>query len=645
MAWDLSVLRRTLPEIEASALRSARMAEGFRTQQEALSKGQVETDLAMRKLHEELQQSRDEASSLRIRNADLQREIAALRRASAVEISDVEPKTPLTRNAAPGHRTPLSPLLQGLKEDPDASRGSAYWRRARMCLKIASIADYWQTQSLKTGGPHMGTPIPGNQSYMAGGASGTPLPPGSAAGAGGATGGEGLPPRLAALTRKVDSAIGEGVACALLKMALDEASIDDSASGLPAAAAKARKTYSDAEKAEATAKAASAAAAKAVAEAEKAAKAPVPAAERAQWQSTVKSLQSGAATSASYAEAVARAPGWVAAIIKSVNVVIDQNMPPLTAHLHTILKDGIAAAVRSLQARATSGGPPADEAAASEKARGVMNTLGAAVDNVRQQFVVGLRSSVPPATAQQLGKPLMDTMCELAVTERCERLRTLSTADEITSRVWEEVAIVQDFVTNVAKSGPQPWLQELLHQTTRVTLPETLAAYIETHISNHLDPYIDGEITSPEEERGTSPMFKLLCEAYERDYGRELPAPAEVVLALYVRHGICKANATQCFTDLVMGQGRLPIPGEAQDRHCEALGRALEAAIHKDFGAVHSRIQGVPISASLIESLAKEHSNKLFVDHQKNAERLAEANRLGELGRKEEMKRIFGIDI
>ena len=51
---------------------------------------------------------------------------------------------------------------------------------------------------------------------------------------------------------------------------------------------------------------------------------------------------------------------------------------------------------------------------------------------------------------------LYDTMCELAVTERCERLRTLSTADEITSRVWEEVAIVQDFVTNVAKSGPQP---------------------------------------------------------------------------------------------------------------------------------------------------------------------------------------------
>ena len=53
----------------------------------------------------------------------------------------------------------------------------------------------------------------------------------------------------------------------------------------------------------------------------------------------------------------------------------------------------------------------------------------------------------------------------------------------------------------------------------------------------------------------------------------------------------------------------------------------------------------MPISAQLIEELAKQHSDRLFLDHQKNAERLAEANRLGEIGRKEEMKRIFGIEI
>ena len=46
-----------------------------------------------------------------------------------------------------------------------------------------------------------------------------------------------------------------------------------------------------------------------------------------------------------------------------------------------------------------------------------------------------------------------------------------------------------------------------------------------------------------------------------------------------------------------------------------------------------------------MEELAKSHGERLFVDHQKAAERLAEANRVGEIGRKEEMKRIFGIEI
>ena len=150
---------------------------------------------------------------------------------------------------------------------------------------------------------------------------------------------------------------------------------------------------------------------------------------------------------------------------------------------------------------------------------------------------------------------------------------------------------------------------------------------------------------SKAEERGTSPMYAKLLEAYKRDHGRELPAPAEVVLALYLRHGICKSNAYQCFTDLVMGQGRLPIMGEPQTRHCKALGVALAAAVEKDFGKPHTKIQGVAVSPAMIEEVAKTHSDRLFFDHQKAAERLAEANRVGEVGRKAEMKRIFGIEI
>lgn len=88
---------------------------------------------------------------------------------------------------------------------------------------------------------------------------------------------------------------------------------------------------------------------------------------------------------------------------------------------------------------------------------------------------------------------------------------------------------------------------------------------------------------------------------------------------------------------------------------------------------------GLPIDAGLIETLAREHSTKLFVSHHELSEQvntstrhslaiedrsgsqrafaftcegtpaarsqLTEANRAGEIGRKEEVKRIFGLDI
>jgi len=336
---------------------------------------------------------------------------------------------------------------------------------------------------------------------------------------------------------------------------------------------------------------------------------------------------------------------WVGPIAQSTAVVVDTNMPPLVAHLRTIVRDGVAASVRNLQARTHSGGPPPDEKAAEDKAKGVTGTLSAAVDNVQQQFNVGLRSSVPPATATKLGKSLLGKMCETAVASRCDTLRGIASLDELKARIWEEVAIVQDFVSGVSKQGPQPWLLALLLQTDKVALPEALEDYICVHISRHLDPYIDGDVTCEGDERGGSPMLEKLQAAYEAAYGREIPAPPELILALYIRHAVSKANATQCFTDLVMGQGRLPCPGEPQRVHCAALGTALEKAVIKDFGAEHSKIQGVPMGAALIEDISKEHSSKLFFDHQQNSERLAEANKLGEIGRKEEMKRIFGIEV
>ena len=113
----------------------------------------------------------------------------------------------------------------------------------------------------------------------------------------------------------------------------------------------------------------------------------------------------------------------------------------------------------------------------------------------------------------------------------------------------------------------------------------------------------------------------------------------------YVVHAIARSNTTHCFGELLMGQGRLPVPPYEQDAHFAALGKALNIAVLRDFGPENCTIQGVPVSVALVEQMAREHSRLLFLQQQIFSNHLAEANRLGEVGRKDEMKRIFNIDI
>ena len=75
------------------------------------------------------------------------------------------------------------------------------------------------------------------------------------------------------------------------------------------------------------------------------------------------------------------------------------------------------------------------------------------------------------------------------------------------------------------------------------------------------------------------------------------------------------------------------------------LGKALNVAVLRDFGPEHCTIQGLPVGAPLVEQMAREHSRLLFMQQQLMGNFLAEANQLGEAGRKEEMKRIFNIDM
>ena len=353
-------------------------------------------------------------------------------------------------------------------------------------------------------------------------------------------------------------------------------------------------------------------------------------------------------------------------------------MPPLTEHLRTILHDNCASAVRSLQAR---GADAASEEAAKAKAAQVISALTAAVDNVQRQFVGGLRSALSPSVAAQAGAAVVAKMCEEAVKARCAPLLALASVDDVALRIYHSVSVMHTFSAEVTKSGAAGWLASLLCGRVTLDLPPDLHTFVTTAIARHLDKYIDGEVLSPADEAPEArdtPLLGRMQAEYSAKMGHDLPVsrpprrltpfppaahraaaalttpfppplvaqvPPELVLAVYTTHAIARSNTTHLFGELSMGQGRLPVSEGEQERHIAALARALAVAVARDFGAGRASIEGVDIDAPLIDDLARKHRALLYAQQRGLSRVLAEANRQGEVGRKEEMKRIFGVEI
>ena len=324
--------------------------------------------------------------------------------------------------------TPPSALLAGIDEESatgqQRSRGAAYWRRAQLAFRVASIADYWQAQA-KASNPRFEPPVPGTpwpgtkmqnhkmQSFRAArDGSLEPQTPGTPQGGG--TSQEGTAPQeartphgdspagkaaaaesaLAALLsvakRKLDDAVQMAVASALLGLDLAEGprptqprqeeaaqrAAQQAAEGLdlplePSAA----KGLSGLNPEEATAA-------------------------LRRWGQETAALRMGACTGAALRQAAQQGRAAATAVAAAAGVVIEKNMPPLEEHLRTIQHDGCAAAVRALRAaKATR------REACAPKATAVIASLDAAVDNVVQQFTSGLRASVPASVTAQAGPP------------------------------------------------------------------------------------------------------------------------------------------------------------------------------------------------------------------------------------------------
>jgi len=177
-------------------------------------------------------------------------------------------------------------------------------------------------------------------------------------------------------------------------------------------------------------------------------------------------------------------------------------------------------------------------------------------------------------------------------------------------------------------------------------LPAEQADFIHTLAARHLDPYLDGVRAAPQAGE------RLFLPAVRSDYaathgGAPLPAPDEAVLALYVRHAIGKANSIHCFGELLMGEGRPPVLQPELDAHLRSLAKALAEAIGRDFGTGAGReyrLGGVALDQALLEEAARRHAAELYATQHRLGESLAKANEAGEVGRRAELRRIFGFE-
>jgi hypothetical protein len=191
-----------------------------------------------------------------------------------------------------------------------------------MCLRIASIADYWQVQSRDGpgAGARMGTPQPGHRKPPIApppppsGLQASPAPPPPVASGEEDLGN--LGPRLQALARKVDHAVTEAVACTLLKI-----SLQDGKDPLPMTGNEEpplRRTPS-----QCAALAAVAATEAAAAEVSHVSDEVVPPSERALWTRKLAALKASASSGAAFQEAMVHSPAWVEAVRASVEEGLD----------------------------------------------------------------------------------------------------------------------------------------------------------------------------------------------------------------------------------------------------------------------------------------------------------------------------------
>jgi len=146
-------------------------------------------------------------------------------------------------------------------------------------------------------------------------------------------------------------------------------------------------------------------------------------------------------------------------------------------------------------------------------------------------------------------------------------------------------------VTRVASSiskDPVGYLLGLVLGSAELPLAPLVRAFLASATAKYLDPFIDGEVAAAEYHQRSDGLFMArLRQAWANDplcVGACPDIPVECALGQYVAHAICKMNANFGFSAHTPGLGRQPVSDAETGRYFEQLGKAVTAAIQRDFG-------------------------------------------------------------
>ena len=211
-----------------------------------------------------------------------------------------------------------------------------------------------------------------------------------------------------------------------------------------------------------------------------------------------------------------------------------------------------------------------------------------------------------------------------------------------------DVVLAAQAVKAKIESDPISWLKSLILGDEELPLDRNVRDWLSSALARYLDPFIDGEVPANQYQTRSEGFIiqRLEKQWKEREESKGTPMGIEsyIILAQYARHAITKMNTNLGFSQHTPGLGRQPVSDREMEAHLEKLGKALVAAIERDFGpderAIGSLADG--IEARHVVSLGRVHWNGLVLYQAELGNSLAAANREGEENRREERMRIWG---